>query len=521
MRIQHNHLVDPAPMSEPYIPQTKPYAHQQAGFDLSHRKQFFAYTMEQRTGKTKLTLDVAGAAYERGSITGLVVMGPKGVDKQWVDDEIPIHLPVRIPRKVLLYRTSQANKRSFKDALEELMQYSGGLSILACNVDACVSKNATAAIEKFLRKKSCMFVLDESSLIKTPKAGRTKAITRLAKFAKARRILDGTPNAENPLELFSQYRLLDPSILGFTSFTAFKARYAKYDQGYDPRSGKTFPKLVGYAHLDELQAKIAPFTYRVRREDVLDMPPKDYQKVYYELSDEQRRVYDGLRDDYRADLKTGETVSVTSVLTRYLRLQQVLSNKLPSAKIMLCPTCAGDGCASCGDEGIIQSAAEPTIIDLEKNPRIIALHGHITKQPPCPTIIWVRFRTEADDVLALGRELGRKVCRYDGATNDEDRNTAKRGFQAGVFDWFVGSAPAGGRGLTLSKCELMGYYSNYFALRLRLQSEDRGEAPGKPRGTGIFDIIAEDTVDANIVEALRTKRTLSDFIMGDPARVWI
>ena len=503
-----------------YQPKTAPYKHQATGFALSERSKVFAYTMEQRTGKTKLTLDITAAAYERGTIDGLLVAAPKGVDKQWAEEEVATHLPDRIPRLPLVLRVGKVSTKKFQAEFAALLAFKG-LAILASNHEAFRTPTGQKLIEKFLRKRRTLFALDESSCIKTPGAAQTRGITRLGKLAVARRILDGTPNAENPLELFSQYRFLDPNILGFTAFTAFRARYAKMEQGSDPRSGRHFDKVVGYAHIDELQAKIAPYTYRVRRDEVFDMPAKVYQKIWYELSDEQRRVYDSLRDTYRAELISGERITVTSVLSRLLRLQQVLSNKMPGANIILCTVCSGEGCDACNHEGIIDNGQRPTLIDPNNNPRLKALITGIDTDPTASTLVWTRFKSEADDVIQLAHELKRKPCRYDGSVNDKDRTAAKLGFQAGDFDFFVGSAAAAGRGLTLSKGELCIYYSNYFALRPRLQSEDRTEAPGKTKGTGVIDIMAEDTVDVKIVDTLRAKRSLSDAIQGDPAKDWL
>lgn len=506
-----------------YVPLRPPYAHQRKGFELSERERVFAYTMEMRTGKTKLTIDVTAAAFERGSINGLLIVAPKGVDKNWATDEIPTDLPARIPRMVVVYRAIEARTKRFQQLFDDLLKFQG-LAVLCANVQASRTPTGRKFLEKFLRSRRTMFALDESSDIKTPAAKQCRAITSLGKLAKARRILDGTPNAENPMELFAQYRFLDPNILGFTNFTAFKARYCVFETEYrfDPKTGKNqeYPKLKEYAHLQELKDKIAPYTYRVRADEVLDMPSHVYQKVHYELEGEQLRVYQALLNEFKAELKSGEVITVRNLLTRYLRLQQVLGNRIPTKTMILCPHCEGEGCEECDGEGVVAGKEKPGIIDHERNPRIEALEAALKGESPAPTILWARFRGEIDDLIALGTKLGRKVCRYDGIVSDDDREAAKRGFQSGEFDWFVGNVSVGGRGLTLSKAELMVYYSNVFALRMRLQSEVRGDAPGK-KSVGILDMMADDTIDEAIVGALRSKKKLSDMMMNDPERKWL
>lgn len=505
---------------------TAPFQHQWNGLLMSYRKPAFALTWEPRCGKTKPTIDTAALAFLRGSINGLGVVAPKGVDRNWLEDEIPMHMPDEIPRMCLLYRANDADKVWWKNAYKDLLRYDG-LSVLAINVDSTSRANGRTALQKFLEQRRTFLSFDESADGKTPNSARTKALYHLSKRAKAKRILDGTPAAENPLELFAQYRFLDPMIFG-TSYAVFKARYAVYETAYahNPNGpDREYQKLKEYAHLDELMAKIAPITDRVQRADVFDMPDKIYQKERYQLSDEQQRVYGELRELYRTELASGAYITAANVLVRYLRLQQVLSNRFPSERFALCTNCHGEGCEKCEGAGVIENKNrdEGHIIDTKKNPRIDALNRVIgtSRARKQPTIVWCRFRTEATDIVNLAREHGRRVARYDGSCTDDEKFKAKRGFQAGDIDFIVGNQAAGGRGITLSKGQLLVYYSNYFSLRQRLQSEDRAEAPGKKEGTDIVDLVAEGTIDEDVISALRGKKALSDMIMGDTSRVWL
>lgn len=507
---------------------TKPFAHQLRGLVQSYRASNFALTWEPRCGKSKPTLDTAALAFLRQSITGMAIVAPKGVDRNWIADEVPIHLPDVVRPMCLLYRADDCGRLWWKNTYKDLLKYDG-LSILAINVDSTSRVNGRTVLQRFLEDRKTFFVFDESSDGKTPNSARTKSLYHLSKRAKAKRILDGTPASEHPLELFAQYRFLDPNILGFTNYTAFKARYAIYEDAhaYNKSTGgtTTYPKLVSYAHLDELMAKVAPFTDRVLRADVFDMPAKVYQKERYQLSDEQTRVYGELRELYRTELQSGAYITAANVLVRYLRLQQVLGNRFPSERFTICTLCGGEGCDVCDHAGVVENKQrdEGHIIDAKRNPRIEALDriistSHARTQP---TIVWCRFRAEALDIINLARDHKRAVVRYDGSCTDDEKFIAKRGFQAGDFDFLVGNQAAGGRGITLSKCQLMAYYSNTFSLRQRLQSEDRGEAPGKKEGTDIVDLVAEGTIDEDLIKALREKKLLSDLILGDTARAWL
>ena len=266
---------------------TKPYEHQLDALKASWDKENFAYFMEMGTGKSKVLLDNAAMLYDKGQINGLLLIAPKGVYKNWYDQEVPVHLPDHIEKKMVLWKTSDKSAKQ-KQILNTLFEQGTDLHILIMNVEAFSSGNGTEFAQKFLSCHKAMIAIDESTTIKTPTSNRTKNILELRELAKYRRILTGSPVTKSPLDLFSQCAFLDPWLLGHDSYWVFKSRYAVTKK--IEVQGRRVEIVVGYRNLGELSEKIKPFSKRILKEDCLDLPEKTFVKHYVELTPEQKKV---------------------------------------------------------------------------------------------------------------------------------------------------------------------------------------------------------------------------------------
>jgi SNF2 family DNA or RNA helicase len=376
------------------------------------------------------------------------------------------------------------------------LQFHKGLSIIAMNYDAMMTKRGVDFLSAVVRNRKVFLVYDESHYLKTPGAKRTKRAIALAKHAKFRRILTGTPIANSPFDAYSQLKCLEESFwkaYGFGSFTDFKTHFGVFVKGHNGQQGRDFEQCVGYKNLDQLKTCLADITSRVTKDEVLDLPPKLYQKRYFEMSPEQTRVYREIKKDAIALLSSGETVTAPLAITRLLRMQQVTCGYVPT----------DEGCEfeTFGDA----------------NPRLDLLE-EICDNLPHATIIWARFRRDID--LIMDR-LGKQSVRYDGKTTDTERAEAKRRFQAGEAKFFVGNPAAGATGLTLTAARYVIYASNSFKLTDRLQSEDRAHRIGQEHPVTYIDLIAPGTVDEQIVAALRSKMDIASELTGDKLKEWV
>ena len=228
---------------------TKPYAHQLKALEMSWNKEVFAYFMEMGTGKSKVLLDNIAMLYDKGKIDSVLIVAPKGVYKNWYDSEIPIHLVDHIEKNVVLWKSLTTKEQKLKyDSLFKI-DYTK-LHIFIMNVEALSTKKGFEAARQFLNVKKALFAVDESTTIKNPQAKRTKNILHLSKMAKYRRILTGSPVTKSPLDLYTQCFFLDPYLLDFTSYYAFRNRYAEMRTANF--GGRSIQIVAGYKNLSEL-----------------------------------------------------------------------------------------------------------------------------------------------------------------------------------------------------------------------------------------------------------------------------
>jgi SNF2 family DNA or RNA helicase len=468
---------------------SKPFAHQSKALEMSWDKEVFAYFMEMGTGKSKVLIDNIAMLFNAGKINGALIIAPKGVYKNWFDSEIPNHMPDYIEKKVGLWRTDP----NAKD-LKPLFSTGAELHILIMNVEAFSSKKGVDFAKKFLSCHNTIIGIDESTTIKNPQAKRTRAIVELGTKSKYRRILTGSPVTKSPLDLFAQCYFLHPYLLGHESYYTFKVRYAVTKQ--INVSGRTIQIVVGYRNLGELSEKLKPFSYRVLKDDCLDLPKKTYTKRIIELTDEQKKVYKTMKQQAIAFLN-GKMITTATVITQMMRLHQITCGHFKS------------------DDGTIQTI---------KNNRIDQLM-EVLEEMEGKAVIWAHYRYDIKNIVeTVSKKYGENsVVTYYGDTSTDDRQKAIKKIQdpKSPVRFIVGTPQTGGYGITLTGASTMIYYSNGYDLEKRQQSEARIDRIGQEKPMTYIDIIAEGTVDDKIVQSLRKKVNIATEIMGEELKEWI
>ena len=456
---------------------------------MSWDKKVFAYFMEMGTGKSKVLIDNIAMLFNAGKINGALIIAPKGVYKNWFDSEIPSHMPDYIEKKVGLWRTDP----NAKD-LKPLFSTGAELHILIMNVEAFSSKKGVDFAKKFLSCHNTIIGIDESTTIKNPQAKRTRAIVELGTKSKYRRILTGSPVTKSPLDLFAQCYFLHPYLLGHESYYTFKVRYAVTKQ--INVSGRTIQIVVGYRNLGELSEKLKPFSYRVLKDDCLDLPKKTYTKRIIELTDEQKKVYKTMKQQAIAFLN-GKMITTATVITQMMRLHQITCGHFKS------------------DDGTIQTI---------KNNRIDQLM-EVLEEMEGKAVIWAHYRYDIKNIVeTVSKKYGENsVVTYYGDTSTDDRQKAIKKIQdpKSPVRFIVGTPQTGGYGITLTGASTMIYYSNGYDLEKRQQSEARIDRIGQEKPMTYIDIIAEGTVDDKIVQSLRKKVNIATEIMGEELKEWI
>ena len=469
---------------------TKPYAHQVTALENSWMKEYYAYFMEMGTGKSKVLIDNAAMLYDNGKIDGLLIIAPKGVYKNWHEGEIPEHLPEHIETTSVLWQANITQKQD--RLLKSLFETNEKLHILCMNVDAFSTKKGVDFAAKFLSCHRTMMVIDESTTIKNKDAKRTKNICSLASYARYRRILTGSPVTKSPLDLFMQCDFLRPELLGHVSFYTFRQRYAvmrKMNFG-----GRSIEIPVGYRNLDELSAKLKAFSYRVLKDECLDLPKKTFMKRIVSLSNDQRKIYDQMKQMALAYLN-GKSMTTATVLTQLMRLQQITCGHFTA------------------DDGVVQDV---------KNNRIDELIN-VLNEVEGKVVIWAHWQRDVHKIIeAIKEEFDESYVDYYGLTPSADRQKNIKKFQEDPnCRFFVGTPQTGGYGITLTAASTMVYYSNGYDLEKRQQSEARIDRIGQTKKMTYIDIICEDTVDQRIVKSLRKKVDIATQIMGEELKDWI
>ena len=470
---------------------TKPYAHQLKALEMSWNKEVFAYFMEMGTGKSKVLLDNVAMLFDKGKINSVLIVAPKGVYKNWLESEIPTHLVDHVQKKAVLWQALINKKQQAK--LDTLFKPEVDLHILIMNVEAFSTKKGLDFAAKFLSCHNALVAIDESTTIKNPGAQRTKNILRLSKLSKYRRILTGSPVTKSPLDLYTQCFFLDPWLLDHDSYYTFRTRYALMKTANF--NGRSVQLVVGYKNLAELSQKLKPFSYRVLKDDCLDLPPKTFMKRIIQLSPEQKRLYTQMKSMALAELN-GKMLTTFNAVTQIMRLQQI----------------------TCG-----HFKADDDSIQEIKNNRITELMS-VLEEVEGKAVIWAHWRHDiATIVREIEKEYPGSVMTYYGDTTTDDRQKAIREMQdpESKIRFLVGTPQTGGYGITLTGASTMIYYSNGYDLEKRQQSEARIDRIGQKKPMTYIDILAEDTVDEKIVKALRKKVNIATEVMGEELKAWI
>ena len=286
---------------------TKPYAHQLTALEKSWNKENFAYFMEMGTGKTKVLIDNMSMLYDKGKVDGALIIAPKGVVKTWYEQELPTHLPNHIDNVSVLWQSNIT--KSQQEKLNSILENEMLLHVLVMNVEALSTEKGVNFARKFIASHKTLMAIDESTTIKTPTARRTKNIIMLGKQAKYKRIMTGSPITKNPLDLYTQCEFLDPWLLDFTSYYAFRNRYAEMKTMH--LRGRSIQVVSEFKNLGELSDTVKTFSERVLKEDCLDLPPKVFMKRYVTLTADQKKLYNQMKEQALAILNGKMTTTMT------------------------------------------------------------------------------------------------------------------------------------------------------------------------------------------------------------------
>ena len=427
-----------------------------------------AILAEMGTGKTLISIGIAGYLYLQKEINKLLIVAPLSITKVW-EEEFAKFADFEYQAKVL--------EGSSKKKNEELKNLFGNkLQVAIINYESCWR------MEKEIADwKPDMIICDESSKIKNPQAKQSKALHRLGKISKHNIILTGTPVTNTPLDFFSQYKFLDENIFG-GSYYSFRARYAVMG-GYGNH------QVIGYKNLQELTEKAHKIAFRITKKEALDLPEQVDTTRYVELEPTSRTIYNQVERESYAELEQGEIIT-RNVLTKLLRLSQItggyitneytnMAEQISSAKI---------------------NALEEIVDEcIDANKKLV---------------VFARFIPEID---AITKMLNKRKIKYALIRGDvKDRAGEVDKFQNDKeTKIFIGQLQTTGMGLTLTASDTAVFYSLSYNFADYEQAKARIHRIGQKNTCTYIHLIAKNTIDEKVMEALSKKKNIADLVVDN------
>jgi SNF2 family DNA or RNA helicase len=443
---------------------TEPYAHQRTNLARLVQNKRWLLADECGTGKTWAVVSLLANHPSVGD--GTLVVCPKSVIAVWQDE---------------LRKHGGLSSRVVSEKQTRVLPLSGDPKITIANYERVLAQQ-----DDFKDGEWDIIVLDEVHKCKSWTAQTSRLMRKLS--AKANRVygLSGTPSPQGLEDWFGVLGAVDPNLIPAPTLAVFYARYCVRS-----RLPNGIWVTTGYRNVHELHDYVSRITSRVTKAECLSLPPKIFVERHCELEGEQARVYRELRRDAVARLtkQSDEGVlTANNILTEQLRLLQV---------------CGGGVVPS--DDGVKHTIRPCAKLGL--------LEEVLDEIGPKPVIIWAVFRDEVEAILKHLSDHGESAYAMHGDIGAEERREAVEGFQRGDRRFFVGTASAGGVGLTLTASDTTIFFSRNFNAVDWLQAQDRLYRIGQDRKVTIFSLVAKNTVDEKIVLALEKKLNMQELLL--------
>ena len=483
-------LINPV---EPMPITIKPYRHQIIGYNIAMKLKHSALFMEQGCGKTLTAIAVMGRRFLRGEINRVLIVSPASVMPVWL---LEINRYADFSNQTYIPEGSLEQRERF---FWEHRGDNGKLQVAIVNYEAVwrfIPYNRDAHrwhIDKSVFTKMWnpdMIICDESQRIKSPGALQSKGLHRLGMLAKYRMLLTGTPVTNNPLDIFSQYKFLEPSIFGPT-YTSFKNRYAiavPIVRRKTPGS-KEGQIIIGYKNLDELIKKAHSIAYRVTKEEALDLPDFVDQELYCQLEKKAQLQYNEMKRESILQLSEEEFITAANILTKLLRLSQITGGYMKdesersvcisNAKMQLLEEVVDD----------LIGAGKKAVIFVRFIPEIRAIRKMLEKQN-------IDYAWIAGEV----KDRAEQVERF-----QEDENCKI----------FIAQIQTAGLGITLTAADTAIFYSLSYSYADYDQARARIHRIGQKNKCTYIHLIAQDTVDEKVLTALKQKKSIADEIVDN------
>lgn len=451
---------------------TKPWKHQLQGLKYLYPRDFGALYTDMGSGKTKIMIDlIMSRGYKK-----VLILGTKKSCRIW-PGEFRKHAYRGLFDVLSLERVSGRLKPSV--ASKHFAAGKFAYQIVVNNYDSVWRKPFKDYILKF--GFDCV-ICDESHRIKSPGSKVSRFLTQLGRRVPHRYLMTGTPLAQSPLDIYAQYRFLDPSIFG-TNFEDFKQRYANWIEL--PGGFTIQDKRKPWKNLDKLYEKM--FSCAFFAESDLDLPPTQDIEVNYDMSPKAQKYYKELIKEGCLELDEGDVI-VQNPLVMVGKRQQLTSGYLTVHT----------------DEG-------KEILEVDKSRQLCFKELIEDFTPGEPTVVFCKYKKDITNVLRICKAIRLKTSELSG------RRDTLEDWEKGLSSVLVVQISAGAEGIDLTRARYAIYYSQTNALWQYKQSRKRLDRPGQTRPVVFYHIVAKrkggKTIDEIILNGLQANEELLDRIM--------
>ena len=436
---------------------------------MSLRSQGAALLMEMGTGKSLTAIAITGALSQAGRIRRVLIVAPLSILGVWEEE---FQKFAAFPYALAVLSGSSAKK------LDTLRHMTGtALQVVVVNYESAWR------LEKALTAwHPDLIIADEGHKIKTHNIAASKAMHRMGAKASYRLLLTGTVITNKAIDVFSQYKFLNPAIYG-NSFYAFRNRY--FDMvGYGNHTPVLKKSMEG-----ELTEKLHSISYRATKAECLDLPETTDMIRQIELEPAALRIYRGLVKESYAELAGGE-VTATNILTRLLRLSQLTGGFLGNDKT-----------------AAVEQVSAAKLSALED-----ILDGAMAEGKKL--VIIARFIPEIRAICKLLEKRGLGYSCITGEVKNRDEQVARFQKEPEVMA-FVGQIATAGLGITLTAASTMVFYSLDYSMSNFEQTKARIHRVGQRMPCTYLYLVARGTVDEKVLAALESKADLARTLVDD------
>ena len=508
-------------------------AHVKVGVQALVTHPYFFLTDEMGAMKSAQVIIAAQFLFEAGIIDKVLVVAPASVRGVWFDSELgELQKHLFIQSAVTEYH---ARIRHWLFTCDDVAKQVKKLEWMITNYEFLVSKQRLDKLLPFCTPKT-LLVLDESAYIKSYDSARTKACFKLRAACGRVVLLNGTPIAHSPLDLFSQGNMMHPSVHGLKYITHFKSQYAieqavvSHGRTMMTPRGREIRTIVGWRNLSELTSKFAPYVLRRLKKDCLDLPEALPPVAHYVPLNESWPHYKSMRDEMIVWLKSGDVAISPTAAIKALRLSQITSGfigGIENAGIDADPTVGNlDGSNRADSDHLRDNLSTRTVqaVGREKLDFVLDLHKQwLEADPVLKLIVWCRFRAELARMMLAVQNIRVQVPTIETGQIWGGQKRLEREFSLRLLDprtappgpvFFGGTYGTGALGINLTACHTVINMSFDYSLWKAQQTAARVDRPGQVHAVSYVDIIAtgpqgQKTIDHAIIKARREREDVA------------